>query len=110
MAKTHVHAIFASLTTVLDFPSDIFQAPSSQTHFSCDFAILQVSQAPGPHQRSDATHDLSRVVRHHPKPGRVSPLLGHIERNRSLNLTAFLSAHLDARWNCAYVISTPAFW
>ncbi|KAF6753924.1 hypothetical protein DFP72DRAFT_1069135 [Ephemerocybe angulata] len=33
-----------------------FRQASSQTHFSCDFAILQVSQAPGPHQRWDATH------------------------------------------------------
>ncbi|KAF6753933.1 hypothetical protein DFP72DRAFT_848852 [Ephemerocybe angulata] len=34
-------------------------APSSQTHFSCDFAILQVSQAPGPYQRWDATQTAS---------------------------------------------------
>ncbi|KAF6753938.1 hypothetical protein DFP72DRAFT_1069148 [Ephemerocybe angulata] len=35
-----------------------FRQASSQTHFSCDFAILQVSQAPGPHQRWDATHTI----------------------------------------------------
>ncbi|KAF6753935.1 hypothetical protein DFP72DRAFT_1069145 [Ephemerocybe angulata] len=37
-------------------------------------------------------------------PGRISPLSEHIERHRSLKLTAFLWAHPDAGWNCAFAL------
>ncbi|KAF6753929.1 hypothetical protein DFP72DRAFT_1170673 [Ephemerocybe angulata] len=75
-----------------------------------------ISHATSPSSKFPRHQDLISVGMPHTRPlmrrqapGRVSPLSGHIERHRSLKLTAFLWARPDARWNCAYVTSTPTF-